>query len=324
MVRVLREADVRAALDMRSCIDAMEEAFTAYSSGGAELPAVIHLDVPEHGGEIHIKAGHLHGAPQYALKVSSGFGEGASIVDGMVVVFDSTTGVPAAFLMDHGYITDLRTGAAGGVAARHLAPEEVDTVAVIGTGAQARYQLEALACERSFREARIWGRNPGHARATTQELSERPWLPPGARVTTAATVEEAVADAAVVITATASREPLVRAEWLARGAHVTAVGSDGPDKQELDAAVLGRADLVVADSRAQCARIGEIHHALDAGALEELEVAELGEITAGRRSGRTSAEERTVCDLTGVGVQDVAAAALVMRNAGDAGELLEI
>jgi ornithine cyclodeaminase len=138
------------------------------------------------------------------------------------------------------------------------------------------------------------------------------------------TVEEALTDADVVITVTASREPLIRADWLAPGAHVTAVGSDGPDKQELEAAVLGRADLVVADSRAQCARIGEIHHALDAGALEELEVVELGEITAGRRPGRSSEEERTVADLTGVGVQDVAAAALVLENAGDAGELLEI
>ncbi|HEY2802288.1 MAG TPA: ornithine cyclodeaminase family protein [Actinomycetota bacterium] len=324
MVRVLREADVRAALDMRSCIDAMEAAFTAYSSGAAELPAVIHLDVPEHGGEIHIKAGHLHGESRYALKVSSGFGADASIVDGMVVVFDAETGAPAAFLMDHGYITDVRTGAAGGVAARHLAPKELGAVAVIGTGAQARYQLEGLACERPYREARIWGRNAGRARAAAEDLSARPWLPPGARVRTVSTVEEAVTDADVVITVTASREPLLRADWLAPGAHVTAVGSDGPDKQELEAAVLGRADLVVADSRAQCARIGEIHHALDAGALEELEVVELGEITAGRRSGRTSEGERTVADLTGVGVQDVAAAALVLENAGDAGELLEI
>src|SRR3954454_9376508 len=118
MVRVLREADVRAALDMRSCIDAMERAFAAYSSGGAELPAVITLDVPEHGGEIHVKAGHLHGEPRYAVKGASGFSSGSAyVVDGMVVVFDAETGAPAAFLMDHGYITDLRTGAAGGVAA---------------------------------------------------------------------------------------------------------------------------------------------------------------------------------------------------------------
>src|SRR2546423_15376456 len=105
MVRVLREADVRAALDMRSCIDAMERAFTAYSSGAAELPAVIHLDVPEHGGEIHIKAGHLHGESRDALKVSAGFRGGASIVDGMGVVFHAETGAPAAVPMGHGYIT---------------------------------------------------------------------------------------------------------------------------------------------------------------------------------------------------------------------------
>src|SRR4051812_8140887 len=310
---------------MRPSLDAMERAFTAYSSGAAELPAVIHLDVPEHGGEIHIKAGHLHGARNYAVKVASGFANGDRyLVDGMVVLFDAQTGSPAAFLMDRGFITDLRTDAAGGVAARHLAPEDVAAVAVIGTGAQARFQLEGLACERAFSEARIWGRNAERARAAVEDVSQMSWLPSGARVRTAATVEEALADADVVITATASREPLVRAEWLANGSHVTAVGSDGPDKQELEPAVLGRADLVVADSRSQCARIGEIHHALDAGALEELEVVELGEITTGRRPGRTSAEERTVADLTGVGVQDVAAAALVLEKAGDAGELLEI
>jgi ornithine cyclodeaminase/alanine dehydrogenase-like protein (mu-crystallin family) len=325
MVRVLREADVRAALDMRSCIDAMEAAFTAYSSGGAELPAVIHLDVPEHGGEIHVKAGHLHGGSHYAVKVASGFANGDRyVVDGMIVLYDAATGAPAAFLMDHGYITDLRTGAAGGVAARHLAPEDVGAVAVIGTGAQARYQLEGLACERSFREVRIWGRNADRARVAAQDATAARWLPDGASVGTAATVKDAVADADVVITVTASREPLVRAEWLAPGAHVTAVGSDGADKQELEVAVLGGADLVVADSRAQCARIGEIHHALDAGTMNEGDVMELGEITAGRRDGRTAEDERTVADLTGVGVQDVAAAALVLQNAGDAGELLDI
>src|SRR5437016_11148176 len=136
MVRVLREADVRAALDMRSCIDAMEEAFTAYSSGGAELPAVIQLDVPEHGGEIHIKAGHLHGEPAYAVKIVSGFPanpeRGLPANDGVVLVFDAATGAPAALILDRGLITDLRTGAAGGVAARHLAPERPRAVAMMG------------------------------------------------------------------------------------------------------------------------------------------------------------------------------------------------
>ena len=139
MVRILRRDDLERALGMAECIDAVEAAFVAYSSGRAELPGVIHLDVPEAGGEIHVKAGHLHGAPAYAVKVASGFaGGGEPAIDGLVLVFDATTGAPLAFLLDGGYLTDLRTGAAGGVAARWLAPERVGRVAVVGTGIQAR------------------------------------------------------------------------------------------------------------------------------------------------------------------------------------------
>lgn len=327
-VVILRESEVRAALDMASCIDAVERAFTAYSAGRAELPGVIHLDVPEQKGEIHVKAGHLHGERYYAVKAASGFSDNPALglpsSDGLVVVFDARTGEPAAFVLDHGFITDLRTGAAGGVAARHLAPESPEVVAVIGTGAQARYQAEALACVRSFREARVWGRNPEHARACVDDLERRPGLPEGCRFAVAPTIEHAVEGADVVITVTASREPLVRAEWLAQGVHVTAVGSDGPDKRELDVGVLGRADLVVADSIGQCVRIGEIHHAVDAGVVRVEDLVELGRVTAGAEPGRTSPGQVTVCDLTGVGVQDVAAAVLVMERAGDAGERITI
>ena len=265
-VRILREGDVRAALDMASCIDAVDRAFAAYSSGAAELPGVIHLDVPETEGEVHVKAGHLHGAPYYAVKAASGFyGRQPAAIDGTVVVFDARDGSPAAFLLDHGYLTDVRTGAAGGVAARHLAPEGVGTV------------------------------------------------------------EAAVEGADVVITCTASRAPLVRAEWLKRGVLVTALGSDGPEKQELDVGVFKLADLVVVDSRDQCARIGELHHALDAElVLSPDDVTELGELCAGRKPGRTSEEQTIVCDLTGVGVQDVAAANVVMERIGDAGEVFEL
>mgnify|MGYP002389785216 FL=1 len=136
------------------------------------------------------------------------------------------------------------------------------------------------------------------------------------RFRTASSVREAVAGADIVVTVTASREPLVRAEWLQPGVHVTAVGSDGPEKRELFPEVLARADRLVADSLAQCLRLGEIHHAVAAGAITERDVdAELGEITAGRKPGRQNDLEITVCDLTGLGVQDVAAAALVMERA---------
>jgi ornithine cyclodeaminase/alanine dehydrogenase-like protein (mu-crystallin family) len=316
---VYREAEIRAALDMASLIDAVERAFVAYSNGDAELPNVIHLDVPESRGEIHVKAGHLHGAGHYAVKVASGFyAADPPAIDGVVLAFDARDGSPSALLLDNGAITDLRTGAAGGVAARRLAPEVVDRVAVIGTGSQARYQLDALAAVRSFSSVVVWGRNRDRAARCVADLLERPGLPDGATYEVADSAEAAARGSDVVITCTASDHPLVEASWLAPGAHVTAVGSDGPGKQELDAEILREADVVACDSRTQCGRLGELQHAPDV--LER--AVELGEIAAGAASGRTDSTGRTVCDLTGVGVQDVAAAALVLER-GSASARLE-
>jgi ornithine cyclodeaminase len=330
-VLLLREAEIRELLDPLSCIEAVEEAFAAYATGGAELPGVIHLDVPERRGEIHIKAGYLRGGPCYAVKIASGFPANADLGlpanDGMVALFDARTGAPAAFLMDNGYITDLRTAAAGAVAARHLAKRDLRRVGVIGSGAQARLQPALLARVRPFREVRVWGRRPERARACADDLRRGADWPAGAAVEAVESVRQAVEGADLVITATASREPLVRAEWLSAGALVTAVGSDGADKQELDVEVLSRADRIVADSLPQCLRLGEIHHAVERGAIRPEKVdAELGEIAAGRKPGRRSDSELIVCDLTGVGVQDVAAAARVLERARarGAGEMVEI
>jgi len=310
-VRVLREADVRAALPMAACIDAVEGAFVAYSNGEAELPSVIHLDVPEARGEIHVKAGHIHGAPAYAVKVASGFyAADPPAIDGLVIVFDAETGAPIAFLLDGGYVTDTRTGAAGGVAARWLAPEHATVVGVVGTGIQARRQVEALRCVRDVTEVRVWGRDADRASAAAADVGG----------VIAPSVREAVDAADVVITCTASTEPVVRAEWIAPGTHITAVGSDGAGKQELDPELLRRADVLVVDSLDQCRRLGELQHALD---IADRAV-ELGSVCAGTSPGRTSSTQLTVCDLTGVGVQDVAAANAVLANAGDAGELLSV
>jgi len=310
-VRLLREADVRAALPMAACIEAVESALVAYSSGEAELPSVIHLDVPEARGEIHVKAGHIHGAPAYAVKVASGFyAADPPAIDGLVIVFDAETGAPVAFLLDGGYVTDTRTGAAGGVAARWLAPEHATVVGVVGTGIQARRQVEALRCVRDVTEVRVWGRDADRASAAASDVGG----------VIAPTVREAVDAADVVITCTASTEPLVRAEWIAPGTHITAVGSDGAGKQELDPELLRRADVLVVDSLDQCWRLGELQHALDVADR----AVELGTVCAGTSPGRTSSTQLTVCDLTGVGVQDVAAANAVLANAGDSGELLSV
>jgi ornithine cyclodeaminase len=298
---------------MDVCIEAVQDSFIAYSAGRAQLPGVIHLDVPEARGEIHIKAGHLHGAAAYAVKVASGFyAQDPPAIDGLVLAFDATTGAPAAFLVDGGYITDVRTGAAGGVAARWLAPERIDAVAVLGTGIQARKQIEALRTVRpGIGAIRVWGRSADRAERAASEI--------GGLV--AATPEAAVRDADVIITCTASREPLVLLSWVKQGAHITAVGSDGAGKQELDPELLRRADVVAADSVEQCLHLGELQHAPDVAGR----AVEIGRICAGTAEGRTAAQQLTVCDLTGVGVQDVAAANAVLANAPpDAGELLTL
>jgi ornithine cyclodeaminase len=319
-VRILREGDVRAALDMASCIEACREAFVAYSAGEAELPGVIHLDVPEAGGEIHVKAGHLHGASFYAVKVASGFtAQDPPSIDGLVTVFDARNGAPVAFLLDNGFVTDQRTGAAGAVAAGELAPSRVDTVAVIGTGVQARKQVEALGVVRpGFTDVRVWGRDATRAARCADDLGAL--VGEGCRVGHVESVREAVAGAQVVITCTSAREPLLEMAWLGTGVHVTALGSDGPGKQELDPAILRAADVVVVDSREQCARMGELQHA-----PEQIDrAAELGAVIAGISPGRVDQDQLTVCDLTGVGVQDVAAANVVMARSGDAGQTIEL
>jgi ornithine cyclodeaminase len=318
-VLILREPEIRALLDPKACIAAMEKAFAAYSTGQAQLPAVIHLDVPENDGEIHIKAGHLRGRPYYAVKMVSGFlnnpKRGLSANDGMIVLFDAKTGAPAAFLLDNGFITDMRTGAAGATAAKYFARKKIGIVAVIGTGGQAFYQAQTLALERSYSEVRLWGRDRLKAQARINELGKLNNFP-ALNFSVTESVKDAVEGADIVITVTASREPLIQAAWLKPGVTVIAVGSDGPDKQELHLDVLARADKIIADSVAQCLRLGEIHHAVESGAITKDKIyAELGEITAGLKPGRTSEDEIIVCDLTGVGVQDVAAASLVLDRA---------
>jgi ornithine cyclodeaminase len=294
----------------------VREAFVALARGEVTLPGVIGLELPEAGGEVHVKGAYLHGAPTYSFKVASGFyrnpERGLPVGAGLVLAFSAETGQLAAVLFDNGYLTELRTGAAGALAADLLARRDVRKVAMVGVGGQARYQLEALAGVRSPELVAAWGRDAARAEAYAGEMRARL----GLAVEAAPTVQAAVEGADVVVTTTPSREPLVRAEWLAPGAHVTAVGSDMPGKQELDAAVLARADKVVADRLEACLENGEIGRAVAAGALAAEDVhAELGQVAAGERPGRESDEEVTVADLTGVGVQDAAMAALVVTAA---------
>jgi ornithine cyclodeaminase len=313
-VRILEEAVLRAAITPRVAVDAMREAFRADGEGRAHVPAVINLEIPRHRGEFHVKTAHIDGVPHVAVKIASGFydnaAKGLPSGSGLMAVFDAATGLPEALLLDNGFLTDIRTGAAGAIAADHLAPATFSTVGVLGSGLQARYQVRCLREVRAFTRVVAWSPDRSHLDAYCREMRAD-----GFGVS-AASDPRAVCEAAdVLVTATPSREPLVRAEWLRPGQHVTALGSDSPGKQELDAACLARADLLVVDRLTQCAAFGELRHALDAGLFRADRVhAELGEIVAGVKPGRTRPEQITIADLTGVGFQDTAIASRALAR----------
>lgn len=321
-MRLLSEREIRAVASYGDLIPAVERSFAALARGDAQLPAVMHFDFPDVQGETHVKGAHLRGSPCFVVKVAQGFyrnaDKGLPVGSGLVLAFSATTGEPQAVLLDNGYLTDLRTGAAGAVAAKYLSRPQLNKVAVIGAGVQARCQLRALAFVRQLPRTDVWSRTPERAHALVQELAE----PMQGLLRAVPDIEAAVADADLVVTVTPTRVPVLRAEWLSPGVHINAIGSDTPHKHELDNEVLRRADVVVADRLDQCRDSGEIHHALAAGMLQLDDIAgELGDIVLGRIAGRTSDDQITVCDMTGVGVQDAAAAEIVLdaldgRNAG--------
>lgn len=312
------EPEIKKLVNLQAAIGAVESSLAAYSSGRAVLPGVINLDLPQFEGEVHVKAAYIRGEEYYVIKVASGFyqnpGLGLPVGNGLMLAFRAKTGELAAILLDNGYLTELRTAAAGAVAAKYLAKKQIKRVAVIGSGVQARFQLEALAEVRSFGEVKVWSRNKENIRKYIEDMNR---AFPAVEFKPAVSAEQAVKEADLLITATPSRQPIVRAEWLKPGVHITAMGSDGPEKQELYPEVLLRADKIYCDSVAQCQRLGEVHHALKNGIINLNKISgEIGEIILGLKPGRQSEDEITVADLTGLGVQDAAVAGLFLGAAG--------
>ncbi|HIJ17559.1 MAG TPA: ornithine cyclodeaminase family protein [Thermoplasmata archaeon] len=320
-VLILTKEDIESLVTMEDAIAAVEEGFKAFNSDRAVVPFPVALNVPDGHGDIHIKPGYMKGTSSYTVKIASGFYDnpkrGLSTSHGMLLLFDSRTGHPLCFEVDRCFLTDLRTAAAGAVAAKVLAKKSVSKVAVIGTGTQARMQLIALSKVRKFDELMVWGRDPKKSEAYASEMSKVL----GVKVVPAKTAEDAVRGSEVVVTATMSVSPVVKVDWISGGTHITAMGSDEPGKQELDTKILARADKVVVDSLKQCARLGEVHHALEDGSINEGDVhAELGEILLGKKPGRESDKEVTVCDLTGIAIQDVAISQFVYEKAKRSGK----
>lgn len=313
--RVFTRAELETAVRLtREGVDAIAEGFALLSRGAVRQPPILRVDVPEHHGEVDVKSAYVAGWDTFAVKVSTGFfdnpAKGLATGGGLMILLSAETGAVGAVLLDEGYLTSVRTALAGAVAARLLAPERVDVAGIIGAGDQARWQLRALALVRTPREACVWSRNREAAERYAVEMAAEL----GLRVTPGVSAEEVVASSDVVITTTPSQEPVVQGEWLRKGQHITAVGSDAESKRELAGDVVRRADLFACDHLGQSRRLGELRAVDAAGEGLERPPIELGSIVAGEHLGRTEPSQLTVCDLTGTGVQDTVIARIAVER----------
>ncbi|NTZ93480.1 ectoine utilization protein EutC [Agrobacterium tumefaciens] len=325
-ITILTENDLRAIVKLDlSSIDCVERAFAALATEAVAMPPILRLDIPEFRGEVDVKTAYVPGFEGFAIKVSPGFFDnpklGLPSLNGLMILFSAKTGLVEALLLDNGYLTDVRTAAAGAVTARHLSREDASTATIFGAGMQTRLQLEALMLVRPIRSARIWARNHDRAQKLAGDFSREH----GIEVTAIPDPRDAIRGADIIITTTPSEKPILFADWLEPGQHLTAMGSDAEHKNEIDPGVFAQATYV-ADRLTQTRILGELHHAIAAGrVMPDQQFAELGAIIAGKAQGRVGGDQITFADLTGTGVQDTAIANLAFTRAREAnsGQIIE-
>ncbi len=285
-------------------IQAIEEGFVAYSAGKAVIPPVGEMLFEDPPGETHIKYGYLVDDDYYVIKIASGFFASPSssryTSDGLILLFKKGTGELACALLDECYLTNVRTAAAGAVSAKYLAPKNIDCIGILGAGTQGRMQVEYLASVVDCRDIMVWGLNQNELEDYRKDMESL-----GFRIQTTLDSGDVADRCNLIVTATPSKSPLLSADRIRKGTHITAMGSDTPEKHELDPRILQKADIVVADSISQCLLRGEIHQALKAGVLEKERIVELGNVIVRPELRRISEEQITIADLTGVAVQDI-------------------
>jgi ornithine cyclodeaminase len=316
---VLELDAIKQSVDTPQLIREIEAGFVLYSEGKVTVPPVGFLHFTDPPGDVHIKYGFVRGDDSYVLKMASGFYDNAElglpVSDGVILVFSQKTGALELILVDKCWLTDMRTAAAGAVAAKHLAPKNIHRIGIVGTGVQARMQLEMLRTVVDCKSCLIWGRDPAKVQRMIEDLRARASVQAwGLDIQAAETLDELVSQCNLIVTTTSAKDPLIRAEGIRPGTHITAMGSDDHGKQELDAELMAKADLVVADSISQCVDHGECHGAVQAGLIEAGAILELGHVIQNPEVGRTSADQITIADLTGVAVQDIQIAKMVARK----------
>ena len=303
-MKILHLPEIRELYRADEALEFVRAGFIAFTQGRVVQPPVQHFDFLARNGDCCIKSACVDGDDLFVVKASSNFygnpAKGLESAQGLNMAFSTLTGAPIALLLDNGWLTAMRTALAGQLAAEQLAPSRVERIGIVGTGLQARLQLKVLHGLIDCRDVAVWGKGEAGLRAFREEVE-----PLGFRVTTCPELETLARTSRYIVTCTPSREPLLKADWIAEGTHITAVGADGFGKQELESRLVEKADLIVVDSVAQCADFGEVQHACREKLIRPDDLLELGRILSARTTGRTDDRQITIADLTGLGVQDV-------------------
>ncbi len=303
MATIIKLKDMHSIVEDIDIISAMEEGFIEYSNGKTVVPPVGELLFDNPKGETHIKYGYIKDDDYFVIKIASGFYEnpklGISSSQGMMLLFSQKTGEIKSVLLDEGHLTNIRTAAAGALVAKCFAPKNIKAIGVIGTGIQGRLQLQYLQKNNPCKTVWVWDRKPESAEKFKNELGA------DFDIHIAQSTSELAKHCNFILTTTPSEKPLLLANDVQPGTHITAVGSDTPEKQELQSELLQKADIVVSDSIPQSKSRGEIYRATKDDCISSDKVIELGNAIQDKSLQRTNDNQITVVDLTGVAVQDI-------------------
>jgi len=289
-------------------IPIIEEAFVSLSKGSVMMPPIMRIDIEKYHGESDIKAAYIEGLDSFAIKIASGFFDnpklGLPSSNGLMVLLDSQTGIVKSVLLDEGYLTDTRTAIAGAIASKYLSNQNANTVGIIGAGIQARLQLQAIMLVRKINKITVWARDKIKANQFLDSFKDLE-----IDLHMASSCKELASLSEIIVTTTPSKKPLLEFDWIKKGTHITAMGSDAEHKNEIDPHMLKYCDQYVPDNQSQTSALGELHHALKQNLISSQEkFNDLGDIINDPNLGRKNKEDITICDLTGTGVQDTAIA----------------
>ncbi|BCG08924.1 NAD(P)-binding domain-containing protein [Buttiauxella agrestis] len=311
-MKVIGLEEIKALFNQTDALTRLKAGFEAFSAGRVQLPPAQQFAFTQAEGDCCIKSAWIEGSDSFCVKISTGFYNNPSLGlpsnDGLNMVFSAQTGQPLVLLDDHGWLTGVRTALAGRIAAEMLLPERIERIAIFGTGLQAELQLRQLLELTSCRDVIVWGRSEASLARFREQVSNI-----DIQLITTTSEQQAASGATVIVTATPSTVPLLLAEWVQPGTHITAVGADSPGKQELDAKLVAKADCIVADSLKQCGAYGELSR-LPADLRESQKVIELGCLLADRSQYARSETDITLADLTGLGVQDAQISASILAQ----------